>query len=63
MGKDQDCDINSRVKVLPWPLQFPDLIVLKSCGVISKTVHARKSTNIAQLEKYCLEKWVKIPAK
>ena len=54
----------SRVNVLPWLLQSPDLVVLKSYGVISKKQFtAKKRTNLAQLEKYSLEEWTKISAK
>ena len=54
----------SRVNVLPWLLQSPDLVVMEYNGVISKKrFMAKKHTNLAELEKYSLEEWTKISAK
>lgn len=53
----------NRVKVLQWPSQSPDLNIIEALwGDLKQAVHARRPTNLAELERLCYEEWAKIPA-
>lgn len=53
----------NKVKVLQWPSQSPDLNIIEALwGDLKQAVHARRPTNLTELEKICHEEWAKIPA-
>ena len=46
---------------MEWPSQSPDLNPIEMLWRdLKKAVHARKPSNVAELEQFCKE-WVKIP--
>jgi hypothetical protein len=47
---------------MEWPSQSPDLNPVKMLWVdLKRAVHARKPSNMTQLNQYCKEEWTKIP--
>ena len=51
----------SKVKVLEWPSQSPNLNPLENLWVeLKKRVQARRPTNLTQLHQLCQEEWAKI---
>uniref|UniRef100_A0A3B4U8C2 Tc1-like transposase DDE domain-containing protein n=1 Tax=Seriola dumerili TaxID=41447 RepID=A0A3B4U8C2_SERDU len=53
---------DTKIKVLEWPAQSPDLNPIEYLWKVLKvTVHARKPCNLDQLEQFAMEEWAKIP--
>ena len=52
----------SKVKVIDRPAQSPDLNPIKNLwGELKQRVHARKPSNLKELEDYAKEEWASIP--
>ena len=52
---------DSKVKVLEWPSQSPDLNPIENLWVdLKKRVRARRPTNLTQLQQLCQEEWDRI---
>lgn len=52
----------SKVKVIDWPAQSPDLNPIENLwGELKQRVHARKPSNLKELEDYAKEEWASIP--
>lgn len=51
----------NKIKTLEWPNQSPDLNPIEMLWDFKKVVHARKPTNVAQLQQFCVDEWAKIP--
>ncbi len=47
---------------LEWPSQSPDLNPIEMLWHdLKKAVHARKPSNVAELQQFCQGEWAKIP--
>ncbi|CAJ0936450.1 unnamed protein product, partial [Ranitomeya imitator] len=54
----------NKVKVLEWPSQSPDLNIIEPLwGDLKRTVHARQSRNLQELEAFCQEESAALPSK
>jgi hypothetical protein len=52
---------DSKVKVLEWPSQIPDLSPIENMRAEQKKhVSAKRPTNLTQLHQLCQEEWAKI---
>ncbi|KAK3560375.1 hypothetical protein QTP86_006459 [Hemibagrus guttatus] len=52
----------NKMKTLEWPSQSPDLNPIEMLWHdLKKVVHARKLSNVAELQQFCKDKWAKIP--
>ncbi|KAK3556965.1 hypothetical protein QTP70_022309 [Hemibagrus guttatus] len=52
----------NKMKTLEWPSQSPDLNPIEMLWHdLKKMVHARKLSNVAELQQFCKDEWVKIP--
>ena len=52
----------NNVKTLEWPSQSPDLNPIEMLWHdLKKAVHARKPSNVAELQQFCKDEWAKIP--
>uniref|UniRef100_A0AAR2K1L6 Paired domain-containing protein n=1 Tax=Pygocentrus nattereri TaxID=42514 RepID=A0AAR2K1L6_PYGNA len=51
-----------KMKTLEWPSQSPDLNPIEMLWYdLKKAVHARKPSNVTELEQFCKDEWAKIP--
>ncbi|KAK3567383.1 hypothetical protein QTP86_019883, partial [Hemibagrus guttatus] len=51
-----------KIKTLEWPSQSPDLNLIEMLWHdLKKVVHARKPSNVAELQQFCKDEWAKIP--
>ncbi len=49
-------------RLLEWPSQSPDLNPIEMLWHdLKKAVHARKPSNVAELQQFCQDEWAKIP--
>ncbi len=52
----------NKMKTLEWPSQSPDLNHIEmKWHDLKKAVHARKPSNVAELQQFCQDEWAKIP--
>ncbi|KAK3530781.1 hypothetical protein QTP70_001580 [Hemibagrus guttatus] len=52
----------NKMKTLEWPSQSPDLNPIEILRHdLKKVVHARKPSNVAELQQFCKDEWAKIP--
>ncbi|KAK3559184.1 hypothetical protein QTP86_005083 [Hemibagrus guttatus] len=52
----------NKKKTLEWPSQSPDLNPIEMLWHdLKKVVHARKPSNVAELQQFCKDEWAKIP--
>ncbi|KAK3556981.1 hypothetical protein QTP70_022323 [Hemibagrus guttatus] len=52
----------NKMKTLEWPSQSPDLNPIEMLWHdLKKVVHARKPSNMAELQQFCKDEWAKIP--
>ncbi|KAK3509719.1 hypothetical protein QTP70_008457 [Hemibagrus guttatus] len=52
----------NKMKTLEWPGQSPDLKPIEMLWHdLKKVVHARKPSNVAELQQFCKDEWAKIP--
>ncbi|KAK3543336.1 hypothetical protein QTP70_018072 [Hemibagrus guttatus] len=52
----------NKMKTLEWPSQSPDLNPIEMLWHdLKKVVHARKRSNVAELQQFCKDEWAKIP--
>ncbi|KAK3561767.1 hypothetical protein QTP86_013416 [Hemibagrus guttatus] len=52
----------NKMKTLEWPSQSPDLNPIEMLWHdLKKVVHARKPSNVAELQQFCKNEWAKIP--
>ncbi|KAK3527282.1 hypothetical protein QTP86_018605 [Hemibagrus guttatus] len=52
----------NKMKTLEWPTQSPDLNPIEMLwDDLKKVVHARKPSNVAELQQFCKDEWAKIP--
>ncbi|KAK3558102.1 hypothetical protein QTP86_009893 [Hemibagrus guttatus] len=52
----------NKMKTLEWPSQSPDLNLIEMLWHdLKKVVHARKPSNVAELQQFCKDEWAKIP--
>ena len=52
----------AKVNVLEWPAQNPDLNPIENLWCeLKRRVHARKPSNLKELETYAKEEWANIP--
>jgi len=50
----------NKYNVLEWPSQSPDLNIIENvCYDLKRAVHARKPSNLTELEMFCKEEWSK----
>ncbi|KAG2465277.1 TCB1 transposase, partial [Polypterus senegalus] len=53
----------NKYNVLEWPSQSPDLNIIENLWCeLKRAVHARKPSNLNELERICKEEWSKIPS-
>lgn len=53
----------NKYNVLEWPSQSPDLNIIENLwDDLKRAVHARKPSNLTELEMFCKEEWSKIPS-
>ncbi|KAK3519534.1 hypothetical protein QTP70_034778 [Hemibagrus guttatus] len=53
---------NNKMKTLEWSSQSPDLNPIEMLWHdLKKVVHARKPSNVAELQQFCKDEWAKIP--
>ncbi len=51
-----------KIKVLPWPSQFPDWNPIeKLLGELKRRVHQHGPQNGKDLKRFCIEEWPQIP--
>ncbi|KAI4881654.1 hypothetical protein NFI96_023697 [Prochilodus magdalenae] len=52
----------NKYNVLEWPSQSPDLNIIENLWChLKRAVHARKPSNLNELEVFCKEEWSKMP--
>ncbi|KAK3524910.1 hypothetical protein QTP86_011512 [Hemibagrus guttatus] len=52
----------NKMKTLEWPSQSPDLNPIEMLWHdLKKVVHARKPSNVAELQQFCKDEWAEIP--
>ena len=52
-----------KYNVLDWPSQSPDLNIIENLWCdLKRAAHARKPSNLTELEMFCKEEWSKIPS-
>ncbi|KAK3551569.1 hypothetical protein QTP70_019797 [Hemibagrus guttatus] len=52
----------NKIKTLEWPSQSTDLNPIEMLWHdLKKVVHARKPSNVAELQQFCKDEWAKIP--
>ncbi|KAK3522302.1 hypothetical protein QTP86_001995 [Hemibagrus guttatus] len=52
----------NKMKTSEWPSQSPDLNAIEMLWHdLKKVVHARKPSNVAELQQFCKDEWAKIP--
>ncbi|KAK3533109.1 hypothetical protein QTP70_007310 [Hemibagrus guttatus] len=52
----------NKMKTLEWPSQSPDLNPIEMLWHdLKKVVHARKPSDVAELQQFCKDEWAKIP--
>ncbi|KAK3569498.1 hypothetical protein QTP86_031670 [Hemibagrus guttatus] len=52
----------NKMKTLEWPSQSPDLNpIAMQWHDLKKVVHARKPSNVDELQQFCKDEWAKIP--
>ncbi|KAK3534889.1 hypothetical protein QTP70_001921 [Hemibagrus guttatus] len=52
----------NKMKTLEWPSQSPGLNPIEMLWHdLKKVVHARKPSNVAELQQFCKDEWAKIP--
>ncbi|KAK3534100.1 hypothetical protein QTP86_002207 [Hemibagrus guttatus] len=52
----------NKMKTLEWPSQSPDLNLIEMLWHdLKKVAHARKPSNVAELQQFCKDEWAKIP--
>ncbi|KAK3555338.1 hypothetical protein QTP86_014930 [Hemibagrus guttatus] len=52
----------NKMKTVEWPSQSPDLNPIEMLWHdLKKVVHARKPSNVAELQQFCKDEWAKIP--
>ncbi|KAK3525999.1 hypothetical protein QTP70_011800 [Hemibagrus guttatus] len=52
----------NKMKTLEWPSQSPDLNPIEMLWHdLKKVVHARKPSNVSELQQFCKDEWAKIP--
>ena len=54
--------LKAKITTLDWPAQSPYLNPIEHlCGELKSRVHARKPSNLQQLEQFVKEEWANIP--